>query len=56
MFAEIASGHVELSDVFLLIAAIFAVLATVVNVARGSVEGALVPAAVAFIALGLFVL
>jgi len=56
MFAAIAEGHVELSDVFLLVAAIFAFVAIWVNVARSSAEGMLLPAAVCFLSLALFVL
>jgi len=56
MLAVISSGHADAADLFLLVAFILAAIATVLTALKGSVEGALVPAAVAFIALGLLVL
>jgi hypothetical protein len=54
MLAAISSGHADAADVFLLVAFILAAIATVISALR-SPEGALLPAAVAFIALGLLV-
>ena len=56
MLAVISSGHADAADLFMLVAFILAAIATVLAAFKGSVEGALLPAAVAFIALGLLVL
>jgi hypothetical protein len=56
MFATIVTGQVDLADVFFLVAVILAVIASVVAIARDNVEGALLPAAVAFGFLALLVL
>jgi hypothetical protein len=56
MLAVVASGHADLADVFLLVAFIFAAFATILAVVKGAAEGALLPAAVTFLALGLLVL
>ena len=56
LYAVISSGHADAADLFMLVAFILAAIATVLTALKGSVEGALVPAAVAFLALGLLVL
>lgn len=56
MFAAIASGHADLADVFFLVAVICAGLLAVLQAVRQDVVGALLPAAVAFVALGWLVL
>ena len=53
MFATIWSGAGNASDVFLLIAAVVAAIDAVVMVARGVPEAALLPVAVALVAVGL---
>jgi hypothetical protein len=55
MLAVISSGHADAADLFMLVAFVLAAIATVVTALK-SPEGALVPAAVAFVALGLLVL
>jgi hypothetical protein len=56
MLAAIVSGEADLADVLFLAAFICAVVATVVHLVRGAAEAALVPAAVALLALGWLVL
>lgn len=56
MFAAIADGHAELAEVFLLVATVLAAVSMAVAVVRGAVEAALLPAAVGFLSLALFVL
>jgi hypothetical protein len=53
MIATIWSGAGNASDVFLLIAAVVAVIDAVVIALRGAPEAALLPVAVALVALGL---
>jgi len=55
MLAIVSSGHADAADVFMLIAFVLAAIATVLSALKGP-ESALLPAAVAFIALGLLVL
>jgi hypothetical protein len=56
MFATIASGHADLADVCFLLAVIFAGILAVVSVVRSNLEAALLPTAVALVALGWLVL
>jgi hypothetical protein len=53
MLAVIWSGATNASDVFLLIAAIVATIDVVLVALKGAPEAALLPAAVALVALGL---
>jgi len=55
MLAVISSGHADAADIFMLVAFILAAIATVLAALKAP-EGALLPAAVAFVALGLLVL
>lgn len=54
--AAIASGKSDFAEVCFLVAFILATILTVVAVVRSNVEAALLPAAVAFIAVGFVVL
>jgi hypothetical protein len=56
VLATIVSGEADWADVFFLCAVILALVATVATLARSSIEAALLPAAVACIALGFLVL
>jgi hypothetical protein len=53
MLAAVWTGATNASDIFLLIAAIVAGLATIIIALRPGPEAALVPAAICLIALGL---
>jgi hypothetical protein len=55
MYATLVSGEADLADVFFLVAVILAAVSAVVSL-RSSVEAALLPAAVTFVALGFLVL
>jgi hypothetical protein len=55
MLATLVSGEADLADVFFLVAVILAAVSAVVSL-RSSVEAALLPAAVTFVALGFLVL
>jgi hypothetical protein len=55
VLATIVSGEADLADVFFLVAAILAAVSAVVAL-RSSVEAALLPTAVTFLALGFLVL
>jgi hypothetical protein len=55
MLAAIVSGEADLADVFFLVAFVLAAVSAVVAL-RSSVEAALLPAAVGFVALGFLVL
>lgn len=58
MLAEMASGHVDLSDfLFLLAAILFLVLTLIVAFGRGDpTKGTLLPIGLALLAVGFFVL
>lgn len=56
MNAVIWSGAQTASDIFFLIAAIVAGLATVIAAMRATPESALIPAAIALVSLGLLAL
>jgi hypothetical protein len=56
VLATIVSGEADWADVFFLCAVILALVATVATLARSSIDAALLPAAVACIALGFLVL
>lgn len=55
LLAAIASGHADLSEVLMLIAFVIFVVATVLAVMKRSVEGALIPAGLACVALAFLV-